>query len=470
MTHAIDFQPSNYFISNSNLKLLKVKKNIKKISILIVVGLAIVFYFYYPRLDIITGYASKNEASIIFLAHRTQASAEKQDNNFSPINLAKEEVNLTDKSVSAAVFGLKKRTAVFREGLGTVLMIKGVKDSLKYDIPKRNFTYINLPYPYGDLSQKDTIFSAINYQNLGKAVGNAFDKKGEYVKKTRAVIVLYKNHIIAEKYTDGFNKNTPILGWSMTKSITSAVLGVLEKQGKITLNQNHLFPEWKNDKRSKITINNLLHMNSGLEWNEDYNTISDVTKMLFLAKDMGQVQIQKKLVGKPNNTWNYSSGTTNLLSKFIRNQFKTHQEYLDFWYSALIDKIGMHSMIIETDLAGKYVGSSYGWATPRDWAKFGLLYLHNGNWNGEQILNKSWVKYSATPTNGSNGEYGAHFWLNAGGVYPDVPRDLFSCNGYQGQHVFIIPSKDLVIVRMGLTEAPEFDFNNFLKEIVNSIK
>jgi len=130
----------------------------------------------------------------------------------------------------------------------------------------------------------------------------------------------------------------------------------------------------------------------------------------------------------------------------------------------------MHSAIIETDMAGNFVGSSYGWANTRDWAKFGLLYLHNGNWNGEQILDQQWVKYVSTPTNGSDGKYGAHFWLNAGGRYPDAPKDLFSCNGYQGQWVFIIPSKELVIVRTGLTEDPEFDVNGFLKDILNSIE
>jgi len=124
--------------------------------------------------------------------------------------------------------------------------------------------------------------------------------------------------------------------------------------------------------------------------------------------------------------------------------FNSHQEYLDFWYAELIDKIGMHSMLIETDLSGNYVGSSYGWATPRDWAKFGLLYLHKGNWNGEQIFDE-------------------------GGYYPDAPRELYSFNGYQGQRVFILPSKDLVIVRMGLAGGDYFDFNSFLKEIVGSI-
>ena len=243
----------------------------------------------------------------------------------------------------------------------------------------------------------------------------------------------------------------------------------MEKQGIITLTDDKLFTEWFDDDRKNITLSNLLNMNSGLEWEEDYTKICDVTRMLFIEPDMSVVQLEKELEGTPNNSWNYSSGTSNMLSGFIRNKFRSHQEYLDYWYSDLIDRIGMYSMLIETDYSGNYVGSSYAWATIRDWGKFGLLYLHNGNWNGEQLLNKSWVDFSKTPTNGSDGVYGGHFWLNAGGKYPDVPRDLFSCNGYQGQYVFIIPSKDLVVVRTGLKEYPEFDVNEFLKEIVESI-
>ena len=130
----------------------------------------------------------------------------------------------------------------------------------------------------------------------------------------------------------------------------------------------------------------------------------------------------------------------------------------------------MNSMVVETDMAGNYVGSSYSWATTRDWAKFGLLYLHKGNWNGEQLFNESWAKYVATPNNVSKGDYGAHFWLNAGGHFPNAPRDMYSANGFQGQNVFIIPSKDLVIVRMGLTEDAKFDFNGLVSGIVVSLK
>lgn len=447
-------------------------KKLKGFLFILVVILLVVVVKQYPRLNIITGFSAKSVCSCTFEAERDLASIESGDNGFSPINLASNKINFQEKSVISTVFGLKKRKAIYKKGIGCVLVPEyyhKTENILEF-ISNRQMVKSQLPYPYGIGIQRDTIFDNIDYEALNKAVDNAFDKENNSVKKTRAVLVIHNNQIVAEKYAEGFSKNTKLLGWSMTKSITSAVVGVLSKQGKVALDQTNLFPEWENDERSKITLNNLLQMNSGLEWIEDYNTISDVTKMLFLTEDMPNVQLEKPLVGKPNNTWNYSSGTTNLISKFIRNQFETHQEYLDFWYEELIDKMGMHSMVLETDIAGNYVGSSYSWATARDWAKFGLLYLHNGNWNGQQILDKSWIDYSVTPTNKSNGEYGAQFWLNAGGIYPNVPKDLFSCNGYQGQHVFIIPSKELIIVRFGLTENPEFNFNSFLSDILSTIK
>ena len=433
--------------------------------LIITIGLMV---YNYPRLNIITGFAAKSVCSCTFEAGRDLASIEGGDNDINPVYYAKNVVNEEEKSVTSTVFGLKKRKAIYKQGVGCVLLPEDYKN-IDFK-PNRKISNKKLPFPYGNLAQKDTLFFNINYQVLQNAVDKAFDKEGEKLKRTRAVVVIYKDQIVAEKYSSGFNKDTKLLGWSMTKSITNGVLGVLEKQGKINVNQTNLFPEWEKDNRAKITLNNLLQMNSGLEWVEDYNNISDVTKMLFLADDMTEIQLNKPLVNEPNNSWNYSSGTTNLLSRFIRNQFQTHQEYLDFWYAELIDKIGMDSMIIETDISGNYVGSSYAWATARDWAKFGLLYLHNGNWNGEQLLNSSWVHYSKTPTNGSNGEYGAQFWLNAGGVYPNVPRDLFSCNGYQGQHVFIIPSKELVVVRFGLAENPIFNVDQFLSEVISAIQ
>jgi CubicO group peptidase (beta-lactamase class C family) len=386
------------------------------------------------------------------------------------MDLAKTKIDENGKSTAASVYGLKERKAIYREGLGATLINDDFDITKPYEVPKRIKPSTNLTFPYGNNEPKDTIFANVDYAKLNAAVANAFDIIGEKKKRTRAVLVIYRDKIIAEKYDTGFNKNSKILGWSMTKSVTATIFGILQKQGKIDVSKSAPIAEWKNDERATITISDLLHMNSGLEWKEDYSKISDVTKMLFYDADMSKAQINKPLVGITNATWNYSSGTTNMLSGILRSQFKTHQEYLDFWYSALIDKIGMNSMLIETDMVGNYVGSSYSWATARDWSKLGLLYLHKGNWNGEQLFNESWAKYVATPTNGSKGKYGAHFWLNAGGKFPDVPRNMFYCSGYQGQMVAIFPSQDLVIVRMGLKEDPEFDFNGLLSGIVGSLK
>jgi CubicO group peptidase (beta-lactamase class C family) len=447
------------------------KKFLKIFAVLLLIALVYLRIEIYPQLDLISGFSAKSVASGHFIDGRSLETIQQGDNDIDKIDWATNKIEGKQRFVTSSVYGLKTRKAIYREGLGATLINDDFDVSKPYEVPFRawkNQLINNKPFPYGQNNHKDTIFSNIDYAKLNAAVANAFDKKGEKNKRTRSVIVIYKDKIIAEKYADGFNKNSKILGWSMTKSITGTLFGVLQKQGKIDIMKPAPIDEWKNDERAIITINDLLHMNSGLEWEEDYGKISDATKMLFQADDMTKSQIDKPLVGKPNNTWNYSSGTTNLLSGILRKQFKTHQEYLDFWYSALIDKIGMNSMVVETDMAGNFVGSSYSWATTRDWAKFGLLYLHKGNWNGEQIFDESWAKYVAKPTNGSNGKYGAHFWLNANGDFPDVPRDFYRCSGYQGQMVAIFPSQDLVIVRMGLSE--EFDFNGFLSEVVKSLK
>jgi CubicO group peptidase (beta-lactamase class C family) len=422
----------------------------------------------YPKLNLISGFSAKSSASGHFLDNRPLQEIEQGDNDIPLVKLATNAINEADKFATSSVYGIMERKAIYREGLGATLINDDFDTSKPYEVPKRSKTKINLPFPYGDNEPKDTVFSNIDYKKLNAAVANSFDKKGEKAKRTRAILVIYKDKIIAEKYDTNFNKNSRLLGWSMTKSITGTLFGILQKQGKIDIYKPAPITEWKNDNRAKITVNDLLHMNSGLEWEEKYDKICDATKMLFQSEDMPRVQLEKPAAFAPNTHWNYSSGTTNLLSGIIRNQFKTHQEYLDYWYSALLDKIGMHSAIIETDMAGNFVGSSYGWATTRDWAKLGLLYLHNGNWNGDQLFDESWAKYVATPTNTSNGRYGAQFWLNAGGYFPDVPREMYYASGFQGQMVAIFPSKDLVIVHLGLSE--KFDFNGFLSTVVKSIK
>jgi CubicO group peptidase (beta-lactamase class C family) len=447
-------------------------KKILKITVFCLALLGLIFYiFAYPKLDLISGFSAKSVASGTFLDNRSLAIIESGDNDIPLVDLARNSVNLNEQFAISSVYGIKERKAIYRPGLGATLIDESFDVSKPYLIPRRTLKpNTSIPYPFGAGAPKDSTFGNINYGLLKKTVAQAFDSKGEKRNRTRAVVVLYKDHLIYEQYVDGFTKDSRLLGWSMTKSLTGTYFGILQYQGKIDIRKPAPIAAWQNDDRKKITLHNLLQMNSGLEWEEQYDKICDATQMLFQARDMATVQRDKPLVGKPNSSWNYSSGTTNLLSGILRQQFASHQDYLDFWYTSLLDKIGMHSALVETDMAGNFVGSSYGWATPRDWAKFGLLYLHKGLWNGERLFSEEWAKYVATPTPTSEGRYGAQFWLNSGGKFPDVPRSMFYCSGFQGQMVAIFPEHDLVIVRMGLKEDPGFDFNGLLSGIVKSIQ
>ena len=444
-------------------------KTLKRIGLILIPVIGITLYLQYPKLTIISGYSAKNMASTVYLAGRSPESVIAQDHDVPLISLSETHYLAQKDEAAASVWGLKRRIAVCREGLGCALLPEsgevGNYPNLK---PERTMVYDSTPYPLGHGAPRDSVFPEVDYQKLNEALDQAFREPER--QRTRTVLVLYKDHLLAERYSDGFSPDTRILGWSMTKSVLATLYGIRVYQGQLKPEDPVAWEGWKGDPRSNITYNDLLRMQSGLAWDEDYSSISDVTRMLFLSEDMAKAQPEKEAVGPPGTIWNYSSGTSNFLSGLLRQQLGDDQAYLNFPYRELIDRIGMHSMLIETDLAGNFVGSSYGWASTRDWAKFGLLYLRRGDWNGTRIFDPAWVDYITRPTEHSDGEYGAHFWLNAGGKYPNAPQDLFSANGYQGQYVFIIPSRDLVVVRTGLAESPDFDINAFLGKLMEAFK
>lgn len=405
----------------------------------------------------------------MFLDGRGQAFTQNHDNNFAPINSAQSNIDTTLKTATATVYGLKTRTAVYREGLGCVLIPPhmSIDDFLEVEKPLRTPASKTLTYPYGNAPQKDTVFAMVDYQQLNQVVERAF--KNNSVQKTRSVLVIYKDQIIAERYGDSLDRNSRLLGWSMTKTVLATLYGILSYERGFDIYQPVKIDAWKKDERAKITYADLLHMGSGLEWDENYEQISDVTKMLFQADDMTKPIIEKQLEYPPNTHFNYSSGTTNLLSGLLLKEVGSYTEYLNFPYQKLIDRIGMESMIIETDAAGNFIGSSYGWATTRDWGKFGLLYLHEGNWNGDQLFDKKWVDFVTTAAPGSDSAYGGHLWLNTPTKLPDAPQDTYYADGFQGQRVYVVPSKDLVVVRLGLASTEAFDFNAFLSGITQAI-
>ena len=220
---------------------------------------AIIYYGFdtYPKLDLISGFSSKSVASAHFLDNRALDVIEQGDNDIDMIDLADNEINEKTKSASASVYGLKNRKAIYREGLGAVLVNADYDETQPYLVPKRNFTIHNdIPYPYGSKEPEKVVVENIDYQKLNKAIEAAFDKKGEKKQRTRSLLVIYKDQIIGEKYADGFNKNSRLLGWSMTKSMTSTYYGILQKQRKFDINKPAPIPAWQNDERKNITINN----------------------------------------------------------------------------------------------------------------------------------------------------------------------------------------------------------------------
>lgn len=446
-------------------------KILKIITILIVLILIIIVAIQYPKLKLISGFTSKNMASSYFVANRSVHYTNNTDNYGTLTKIATTSVNSLSKTAVSSVFGLSTKKAIYREGVGSVLITNPKTDYTNYLKPIRNKNTIHEPYPYGNLPPKKHLFNNIDYNSLNLTIQEHFkENNSEQLKNTRSLLILYKGKLITEEYAHGFNKHSLLQGWSMTKSLITTCFGVLENNDNFNINTSiHQFSEWLKDDRKNITTNHLLRMESGLEWEEDYTKVCDVTQMLFEDEDLTKRPLDKPLQHPLETTFNYSSGTSNILSALLKKQFKTEQAYINFPYEAFIDKIGMHSMTLETDAKNNYVASSYSWATTRDWAKFGQLMLDNGVWNNEQILSPNWTKYISTPNKTSNGEYGGQWWLNKGNYMPNVPEDCFYADGYQGQRIFIIPSKDLVIVRFGLTQLERTDFYPLFDELIGNI-
>jgi CubicO group peptidase (beta-lactamase class C family) len=268
----------------------------------------------------------------------------------------------------------------------------------------------------------------------------------------------------------------------MTKSIINALTGILIQEGRLALKGSLPIPEWQNedDPRRTINLEQLLRMTSGLAFDESYsNPLSDVVVMLFKAHDAANYAARKPLVHTPGNRWYYSSGTTNIISRLIRSTFgNDYEAYLKFPGKSLFHRIGMYSALMETDLSGTFIGSSFSYATARDWARFGLLYLQEGLWMGERILPEGWVNFSVSPTeNADHGTYGAHFWLRGRiSTSLDVATEdplagMYFASGHDGQFVNILPKYDLVIVRLGLSKTyRDWNQNQFVLNILSAFK
>lgn len=442
-------------------------------GILIILLIAIISVAVYLNslIPIITGYAAKNLCSAVFVSERKPESVQSIDLNFSFIKYTRNSVNYDEKSVTSRfLWGRSK--AIFRQGFGVTLLRDIKEEKLRQSkYPSGSdpgYSQDTIKWPIGNiLPGKNTGIDTIKLAEISTRLVN----DNAYNGNAFAFIVLHKGVPVAEAYKPGFSQKTRLLSWSMAKSFINAMVGILVKQGKLDINQPVGLDEWKGDERSKITLNDLMQMQSGLKWNEDYGNRSDVTLMLHCESDMSRYAYDRPVAFPAGTHWYYSSGSTNIVSYLIRRQFDTDSAYYVFANNQLFNKIGMPDVVFEVDPVGTRVGSSYLYATARDYARFGLLYLKDGIVNEERILPEGWVKYTTTAASASNGVYGSFFWLNRSKRLPSAPEDMYACDGHDGQHIYIMPTQELVVVVLGYSPTSKggMDTDRLLKDILGTI-
>jgi CubicO group peptidase (beta-lactamase class C family) len=263
----------------------------------------------------------------------------------------------------------------------------------------------------------------------------------------RAAIVIDHGRIVAERYAPGFSADTRLLGWSMAKTVTTGLVGLLVKDGKLTLDQSGFWPP--GDGRDHIRIADLLAMSSGLRFNEDYGAVSDVTRMLYLEPDAAGFAYSQPLAHPSGEVWSYSSGSANVVARIVQDTAGG-----SIWVQdRLFVPLGMRSAIIEPDEHGTLIGSSYMYAVARDWARYAQFLLQNGAWQGQQMLPDGFVDMMAAPVAASEGQYGHGFVWLGGRSDADfgIPPDTFYLSGHDGQTIAVIRSRQLAVVRLGLT-------------------
>lgn len=411
-------------------------------------------------MPIITGYAAKNLASDVFVSGREPADVEALDLNFSFIKFTRNKVDFENHTVTSR-FLWSKSQALYREGYG-VTLLRG-KNAMARLQAQKYPDVINIPGPETLLPGDSALTARL------APIAKALVDDQAYNGTPFAFIVVHQDGVVAERYREGITADTRLLSWSMGKSFTNALVGIMAGDGLVDIHAPMDIPEWQGDGRAAITLSDLMQMQSGLEWNENYGTRSDVNLMLHREEDMGLFALSKPLMAKPGTHWYYSSGSTNIIVRYLRGRFASEEEFLQYIHERLFDPLGIDNPCFEPDMSGTPVGSSYLYATARDFARLGHMYLHDGCVGEERLLPEHWVEYTTTPASDSKGGYGACFWLNRSKTYPSAPEDMYSCQGHDGQMIFIIPSKELVVVVLGYSPKPDrvIEFDRLLRDIID---
>ncbi|MBW2371398.1 MAG: serine hydrolase [Deltaproteobacteria bacterium] len=297
---------------------------------------------------------------------------------------------------------------------------------------------------------------------LEQAYEHAFRTLGRAgVRNTRALLAVHRGRIVAERYADGFDAQTRFHSWSMAKSVTQALVGILVRQGRLEVGAPAPVPEWHgaDDPRRVVTLNHLLHMTSGLDNADGQGGEGFGAQMLFGDGAADQVAFASDvaLTREPDTHWAYSTATSNIVAWIVQQEVGgTPEALLGFLHRELLDPLGMRRTIPEFDAAGHYLGGGFVWASAHDWARFGYLYLRDGVWEGSRILPEGWLDYTTTAAPAPNNSvHTAHFWINAQArpgqfeILPGAPPSAFCASGAYGQYVCMVPTHDLLVVRLG---------------------
>lgn len=365
--------------------------------------------------------------------------------------------------VRASLGGAFERRAVVVEGLGCLLETTDEpavnRPAVRRDVKVRFATSI-LPEFGGAGAVEPTDV------RLRQALDRSFaetDKPPH--RQTAAVVVVHDGRVVAERYAPGYGVDTPILGWSVTKSFISALVGILVRQGRLSVSGPAPVPQWQDaaDPRHAISIDMLLRMTSGLDIPETNREYDAVARMLLIERDMAGFAGRASLESPPGKNWKYTSGNTLVLSQIIRDTVGGQVNgVLDFAHRELFGPLGMRSVTLEFDAVGTPIGSTYMYASARDWARFGMLYLQDGVIGGRRILPEGWVRYSSSQTLDS--PYAAGFWRGSKALRArlGIPEDAFFASGFLGQRVMVIPSERLVIARFGNAHGGNYDLEGFV--------
>jgi CubicO group peptidase (beta-lactamase class C family) len=415
-----------------------------------------------------SGFSAEILCGGVFVSGRDEAAVRAADLSgpgYELLRFFRQKVERNERRVTASLYGLASQTAVFRDGLGCTLIDGKTEDDLRaeaaglFSAPPPSDP--EALWPEGERVDLDAPSQNADLPALNAGVEAAFaEPDPAHPRNTRALVVVHGGRIVAERYAPGFDATMPLIGWSMTKAALNALVGIRIKDGKLALADQALLPEWRDegDPRRGISLYDLLRMSSGLAFDESYDDpLADVTQMLFVAGDKAKFAAAKPLLRPPGADWHYSSGTSVIIARILRASFAIGRDDLRYPRERLFAPLGMRSAVIEPDAAGTFVASSLMYASARDFARLGLLFLQDGVWQGERLLPEGWVAYSLTPTKDApDGSYGAHMWLklpesDALGE-PPMPEDAYYFLGHEEQIVAIVPSRDLVIVRLGLTQ------------------